>query len=585
MKRKINEQVNRPTTIDLISGRDKAKCPFLQGAQFGQGVMRRVADKDSANGYYIKGDILFIKNNWTFDVVRKNELVKENLPWKCDAYTQTAGVTQDTTKLTPDQQAMATTITTDDEGWSNTKPDKYDTYPQNYKTKKVGDVIYYKQTAFTNMRPDQITKLDEVLTDKGYTRKAPDYGTPEYEYAKSKPKTLADVLTQYDINEIGITDLTTRIYRLDVTDLGPKKKEDIRKEIKSYKNAPRYTALECKTNIENLYNNSPSTTKKPRKFTPLTDEYAIEEAKNIVMACIAQQGIDGFTVARGYDAGVFGVSTDDQVRQLTRDRGMYGIKSLYDSWRTSQRTATNESLDLGLKNVIRENLITISENKKKGLIQESKIVGNRFKIIAESYNSKTKKGQREIAKKLFAETAYLHSQGFDKKVINEGFWDSLSGLFGKGTDSIFQYFKEYAAKWLLEKFKVDSDSWIGNVIIVAVGNMDLADIPKLTDCNFVTKLLSKSLAEGAIRKLQNSSVGAGPLQDILRNTMVEVLEGTDLGTKIESALGSVLCPMISKLAGKIETAGETLKSNALGANDGSKSDEGILSKIGSAVGL
>jgi hypothetical protein len=115
--------------------------------------------------------------------------------------------------------------------------------------------------------------------------------------------------------------------------------------------------------------------------------------------------------------------------------------------------------------------------------------------------------------------------------------------------------------------------------------MDLADIPKLTDCNFVTKLLSKSLAEGAIRKLQNSSVGAGPLQDILRNTMVEVLEGTDLGTKIESALGSVLCPMISKLAGKIETAGETLKSNALGANDGSKSDDGILSKIGSAVGL
>jgi hypothetical protein len=576
MKKNITEQENRPSTVDLVKARDVSKCPFLIGGQLGKGVMMRVAQTDSKYGYYSKGDKLFIKNDWTFDVVKNDKLFKKNLPWKCDSYTQTAGVTQDTTKLTPDQQAMATTITTNDKGWSNTKPVDYDTNPQNYKTKKVGDVIYYKKTAFTNMRPDQITKLDEVLTDKGYTRKAPDYGTPEYEYAKSKPKTLADVLTQYDINEIGITDLTTRIYRLDVTDLGPKKKEDIRKEIKSYKNAPRYTALECKTNIENLYNNSPSTTKKPRKFTPLTDEYAIEEAKNIVMACIAQQGIDGFTVARGYDAGVFGVSTDDQVRQLTRDRGMYGIKSLYDSWRTSQRTSSNEGVEKELKNIIRENLITIQSNKKKVLTEETKIVNNRFKFIAEGKNFKSKKEQQKFVKEMIQEITYLNSQGFDKKVINEGFWDILSGLFPKGMDSVFQYFKEQATEWLLGKLKVDTNGWIGNIIIAAMGDVDIAEIPKLfTDCNFTTKKLSKAIAEGSIRKLQNQTIGDSAVADILRNTMVEVLEETDLGTKIESALGSVICPLISNLSGKLTNAASEIKDKAMG----SSSEGGLIPSL------
>lgn len=133
-------------------------------------------------------------------------------------------------------------------------------------------------------------------------------------------------------------------------------------------------------------------------------------------------------------------------------------------------------------------------------------------------------------------------------------------------DGALQYFKEYAVKWLLDQFGVDSSGWIGSIVVTAVGNLDLADIPKLTDCNFVTKLLSKSLAEGAVRKLQGDTVGLGPLQDIIRNTIVEVLSDTDLGQKIESALGQFICPMISKIAGKLGMATDQLKTNALGTD-------------------
>ena len=495
--------------------------------------------------------------------------------WDCTEIAQTAGVAQDTTNLTPDQGIKLKVIQSKDKGITTTKPEDMTGWKSD--TTSIPGVTLYKQTALTNMRPDQITKLDEVLTEKGYTREAPAYGTPDYEYAKSNPKTLADVLTQYDITEIGITDLTTRIYRLNVTDLGPKKKEDIRKEIKSYKNAPRYTALECKTNIENLYYNSPSATKKPRKFTPLTDEYAIEEAKNIVMACIAQQGIDGFTVARGYDAGVFGVSTDDQVRQLTRDKGMYGIKSMYDSWRTSQRTASNEGIEKELKNIIRENLISIQQNKKKVLTEESKIVKNRFKIIGEGRTIKGKKDRIKLSDELINEMVYLSSQGFDKQVINEGFWEVLSGLFPKGIDSIFDTFKERGIAWLLEKVGLNPDSWLGSVLVTGLGDVDIMDIPKLfSDCNFATKVISKAMAEGTVRQLQQKYASDSPLADILRNTVVEVLSDTELGQKIESALGSVICPLISSISGKMKDAAASITDNAVGA----KEDSGILSKIG-----
>jgi len=235
-----------------------------------------------------------------------------------------------------------------------------------------------------------------------------------------------------------------------------------------------------------------------------------------------------------------------------------------------------ESLDRKLKGVIRESLIEVQNKKRKNLIQEQKIVKNRFKFLVENTDLRTRKGQKLLARQLFVETAYLHTQGFDKKIINEGFFDILGSLFGSSMDGALQYFKEYAVKWLLDQFGVDSSGWIGSIVVTAVGNLDLADIPKLTDCNFVTKLLSKSLAEGAVRKLQGDTVGLGPLQDIIRNTIVEVLSDTDLGQKIEGALCQFICPMISKIAGKLGMATDQLKTNALGTDS---KEPGMLDQL------
>jgi hypothetical protein len=223
-----------------------------------------------------------------------------------------------------------------------------------------------------------------------------------------------------------------------------------------------------------------------------------------------------------------------------------------------------ENHDVRLKNLIRESLLEIRHEKKKTISEESKIVKGRIQFITEGTTLKTKKQKDKFCQNLLSEMLYFNSQDFDRQAINEGFFDILSGLFGNTGESILQYFKEYLAKWLVSSLTpLDPNGWVGGTIVKAIGNLPIGDIPKLTDCNFTTKLLSKSIAEEAIDQLKQKAGLEGAFYDILRNAVVESLEDTDLGAKIESALGSILCPMLSKVSGKMTDAADDMKKGAL----------------------
>jgi hypothetical protein len=219
---------------------------------------------------------------------------------------------------------------------------------------------------------------------------------------------------------------------------------------------------------------------------------------------------------------------------------------------------------INLKNLIRESLIETKKTKERNVLSEGKIVKARLSIISENVSLKTKKQKDKFFDELLSEMAYLNSQGFDKKIINEGFWDTLKGLFGHAPDGIMEYFKEYIAKWLVEHLTpMDSNGWLGSIVITAIGNLPIGDIPKLTDCNFLTKLISKSVAEGTVRKLTHEKGLEGPFYDILRNSIVDMLDETSLGSKIEEALGSFICPLLGGVKNKMNVATDTLKQKAL----------------------
>jgi len=218
-----------------------------------------------------------------------------------------------------------------------------------------------------------------------------------------------------------------------------------------------------------------------------------------------------------------------------------------------------ESKEGDLKSIIKENLITLSEEKKNNLLGESKIINIRLGIIKES-NTENKD---KLFNDIISEMVYLNNQGFDKDLINEGFWEILGGLF-PSNNTIAETFKEYLAKWLIEAIAPGQENgWIGNIIITSVGNLKIGDVTKLTNCEFTTKLLSKSISEAVVRKFAESKGISGVLADLIRNSMIEQLDSTEFAQKLESGLAHVICPLLGGVSQKMSTVANKMKDKAI----------------------
>lgn len=220
-----------------------------------------------------------------------------------------------------------------------------------------------------------------------------------------------------------------------------------------------------------------------------------------------------------------------------------------------------ESKNEELKALIKENLITLSEEKKNNLLGESKIISTRFEIIKESNTEDKDKLFNDVISEMF----YLNSQGFDKGLINEGFWDILSGLFPSG-NVIGQWFKEKMSSWLIEKIAPGQEkSWVGNIIITTIGNLKPSEITQLTNCDFTTRLLAKSISEAVIKKFADSKGVSGVLADLVRNSMVEHLDGSEFAQKLESGLSHIICPLLGGVTQKMSKVADTMKTKAITA--------------------
>ena len=143
----------------------------------------------------------------------------------------------------------------------------------------------------------------------------------------------------------------------------------------------------------------------------------------------------------------------------------------------------------------------------------------------------------------------------------------FQGFFGKSSEGILQHFKERIAEFVLGIIGVAPDSWVGSIISVSVGNLNLSDVSQLTNCSFLTKFLTKDIVEGIIKKFQhedrNPNGNFGQFFDVLRNIMVETLESSALGIKVETKLSEMICPALSKVSSKMEKIGGEMKTKAL----------------------
>ena len=414
-----------------------------------------------------------------------------------------------------------------------------------------GERFIYQKINTVNTKIEQQTPIETALNQAGYTLEEPEVTQPEHDDHIDIRDLMAGKYKKYYQQLVDMGSPT------DVYPMTQKQKEDYKsknsgdtestivtdpKELLKLANTKQYTKSNCRTAIKALYNMKDSNTK--------VDDATLMALKKMVFGCYEQN--------TKFNSGAFGVQ--DELDNLLQDSSKYG---LYEFMRNKSRQ-TNESVDM--KKIIKENLIKTSEKKQNRLLSENTIIVNRYKLLTENINPKSKKDVKKFFDLVITETAYLHSQDYNKDLIKESFFDLLGGLFGNASTGVFQYFKEHIAKWLVTKFGFDPNSWLGNIVIVAVGNLPLTDLHSLTNCSFVSKMLAKSIAEGAINKIKNEQGLTGPGYDILRNAMVEMAEQSAFGQTIEHKISDYICPKLQGLSGKLGDVTQKIKSNALSTN-------------------
>ena len=195
----------------------------------------------------------------------------------------------------------------------------------------------------------------------------------------------------------------------------------------------------------------------------------------------------------------------------------------------------------------------VVENDRK-LLKETRVISERYDNIKNMYGKVTNDKFYHV---LIRETISLQRKGYNETLICEGLFDDIfKGLFGGVEDMA----KEELLAYLLKLMGIENNSYLYNLLIVAFGNIPIADIPKLfTDCRFVTKVFAESIPEAMIRKTQeNMNLGSG-VYDIIRNTLVDAIESTEFVSNLESKLGNIVCPMVEKVKGNMERESNKIK--------------------------
>jgi len=567
-RKSINEQENKTLTIqDAINQGcfTKEKLPWFT-IDIGTQPKKTKAQKLVVTGKNSKGDDVWLYQMEIGQTTGKgvNRKTQKEFTWACDT-------TVDPKSPKGKQDAFITDFIGNNKDYIKDEPSDF---KQGREYKKVdlstlskifnpGERFIYQKINTVNTKIEQQTPIETALNLAGYTLEEPLETLPEHEEGRDISEFLNGKYAKYykPLSDMGSPTIVYPMTKKQKEDYNTKNSSSTEsivtdpKELLKLSNTKEYTKSNCRTAIKALYNMKDS--------NKGIDDATLMALKKMVFGCYEQN--------TKFNSGAFGVQ--DELDNLLQDSSKYG---LYEFMRNKSRQ-TNESMDM--KKIIKENLIKTSVKKQNRLLSESTIIVNRYKLLTENINPKSKKDVKKFFDLVITETAYLHSQEFNKDLIKESFFDLMGGLFGNASTGVFQYFKEHIATWLMTKFGFDPKSWLGNIVVVAVGNLPLTELHNLTNCSFVSKMLAKDIAEGAINKIKNEQGLTAPGYDILRNAMVEMAEQSTFGQSIEHKISDYICPKLQGLTSKLGDVTKTIKSNALKSNTSTPNTSSIADKV------
>ena len=218
-----------------------------------------------------------------------------------------------------------------------------------------------------------------------------------------------------------------------------------------------------------------------------------------------------------------------------------------------------------LKKQIRKSLIETKERKEKRLIEES-LIKNRISIIFEGiksekdFKSLSEEKQLRISSKFIQELSYLQ----ETKLINEQNLGSLmqslfGGWFGNLTQTIFEPMLQ---KLLIPLF---GEGFFTNFLTAYLTSRPSDIIKSFNDCKLMTKLIAEGISEAIAMQVMKSKGLTGSGYSFIRNTMGDVLTGSEFISGVEKGLGNTVCSILGKFSNNAEKVVDKVKGSTADA--------------------
>lgn len=516
--------------------RDTYKCSFLQGGSAKGAIgdmpahIEKTATTDSKTpGLFKVGDTLYIMADFTFNVYTKGgtsadgkkikRVFKKNAgKWGCPAYQkENVGSVQDVQSLTQSQIDYIDSVTNpkastyrglvklDPKQQAEVDLGKWkpvDLYDLNVKLfPDKGKYFVYRQigeiqTARTTPQQDEI--INDLIKKK-YVKDEPAISESD-KYIRVNLRTLeGGKYAQYFQKDFFMWQ--------PISEVNP---QEILAKRKQTLDTYSVNRKECRQTIDTLHTFW-------AKGIPFDSDSDRIQLKNHAKRCLKQKE--------------FGRGVDKKVAKLA-------------SLPKTDPFTLAESKKDEIKSVIHENLIHLSQNKKK-IILEQDIVKHRIGFVLESYDKH--KNVDKLIGDLIYEYNYLHDQGFEDNLLFEQDGSLLGWGLGRAGGGIMDTVLERFIQGILQGMGVDPNGWFATILSVAFGNLEYTDLPKLFrfDCGYITGLISKTTLEVIIKKFVKFGDKGDVISDILRNT-VDSMFRNSFESQFQELLKNKLCPILAK---------------------------------------
>jgi hypothetical protein len=279
------------------------------------------------------------------------------------------------------------------------------------------------------------------------------------------------------------------------------------------------------------------------------------------------------------------------VRRCSKDYNFPGLKKKIDFMQTVSRRiegqiidySIRESKDKKINSIVSESLFKLKEKKNPHLLQERKEVRKMFNVLLESTEINNQKDFRKFSNNLLGLMVNLRNEGYNERIISEQTNDMLGSLMGflsgkgsdegatkslpdsqdvlsylgkKGKSGLLSTFVETIGSGILSYMKIPPKGLLGTIILKTLSNIEPQNISKLSDCQYLSGLMTKSVLETIAAKFTEDIGGQSMFGSFIENTLFEMGEDTELFQTIKNYLGDkIICPYLEQKGGIMGTLG------------------------------